>query len=292
MNDEELYLAATNEVEGENKSPGLWAKVMALSEGDEEKAKYKYIKLRVEQLSDERKNAAPTFTKKTVNEFDLKYLPVAEFAKIKSIPTDKVIQMIRDGFYVGQIKNGEWYVSREEVGNNEIPKPAAMASQKTDDSKKEYIPVEEFSEYKGITSEKAIAMIRDGFYQGQIIDDRWYVAYSEVSNAGENSSSESGGFFSKLTQGDYGLPKTYWLFGVLGNLLFIFPVALAAAAESMPILVLVLIASVVYSLAVAVGIWRASDKYLGPKVWAVLAKIAVLLGILRLFVELISMGNL
>lgn len=291
MNDEELYLAATKEVEGENKSLGLWAKVMALSEGDEEKAKYKYIKLRVEQLANERKNAAPKFTKKTVDEFDLKYMPVAEFSKIKSIPKDKVIEMIRDGFYIGQIKNEEWYVSREEAAKNEMPKPASRASQKTDDSKKEYIPVEEFSEYKGITSEKAIAMIRDGFYQGQIIDDKWYVAYSEVSNAGEPSS-ESGGFFSKLTQGDYGLPKTYWLFGVLGNLLFIVPIALAAAAESMPILVLSLIASVVYSLVVAVGIWRASDKYLGPKVWAVLAKIAVILGILRLLVDLLSLGKL
>ena len=50
MNDEDLYLEATNEVEGETKSPSLWAKVMALSEGDEVKAKYKYIKIRVEQL--------------------------------------------------------------------------------------------------------------------------------------------------------------------------------------------------------------------------------------------------
>lgn len=226
MNDEELYLAATNEVEGENKSPGLWAKVMTLSEGDEEKAKYKYVKLRVEQLSEEGKNEAPTFTKKTVDELDLKYLPVAEFAKIKSIPIDKVIKMIRGGFY-----------------------------------------------------------------QGQIIDDKWYVAYSEVSNAGENSSSESGGFFSKLTRGYYGLPKTYWLFGALGNLLLLFPIAVAVAAESMPILVLAIIASVVYSLAVLVGIWKASDKYLGPKLWAVLAKIAVIFGIFNLFAELILLDK-
>jgi len=135
-------------------------------------------------------------------------------------------------------------------------------------------------------------MIRDGFYQGKIIDDKWYVAYSEVSNGGETSSSVPGGFFSKLTQGSFGLPKTYWLFGVLGNLLFIVPIALAAAAESMPILVMVLLASVAYSLAVAVGIWRASDKYLGSKVWAVLAKIAVILGMLRLFVNLITLGKM
>jgi len=291
VSDEEFYLTATNEVEAENKKLDLWAKAMALSEGDEEKAKYKYIKLRVEQITNERKNAAPKFTKKTVDEFDLKYMPVAEFAILKSISIDKVIEMIRDGFYVGQIKNEKWYVSRDEVGNNEKPKPESMALQKKNDLKKQYIPVEEFSEYKGITSEKAIVMIRDGFYRGQIIDDKWHIAYSEVTNAGEASSSKSGGFFSKLTLGDYGLPKTYWLFGVLGNLLFIFPIALAVTAGSIPILVLALIASVIYSLAVAVGIWRASDKYLGPKAWAVLAKIAIIFGMLRLLFELISIGN-
>lgn len=292
MNDEDLYLEATNEVEGQDKSLDLWSKAMALSEGDEEKAKYKYINLRVEQLANDRKNAAPKFTKKTVDEFDLKYMPVAEFSKIKSIPKDKVIGMIRDGFYVGQIKNEEWYVSRGEVGKTDIPIPASRVPHKTEDSKKEYIPVEEFSEYKGITSEKAIAMIRDGFYRGRIIDDKWYVAYSEVLNLGESSSSESGGFFSKLMQGDYGLPKTYWLFGILGNLLFSASIALAAATGSIPMLVMSVIASVMYSLAVAVGIWRASNKYPGPKVWAVMAKISVILSMLRFFVELISLGNL
>ncbi|MDO6536245.1 hypothetical protein [Alteromonas stellipolaris] len=292
MSDEELYLTATNEVEAEDKLLGLWAKAMTLSEGDEEKAKYKYIKLRVEQLTNKQKNAAPRFTKKTVDEFDLKYMPVEEFAILKCISTDKVIKMIRDGFYVGQIKNEKWYVNRDEVRTNEKPKTESIGPQKKDGSKKEYIPVEEFSEYKGITSEKAIAMIRDGFYQGQIIDDKWHVSYSEVSYTSEASSPESRGFFSKLTQGDYGLPKTYWLFGVLGNLLFIFPIALATAAGSISIMVLALIACVVYSIVVAGSIWRASDKYLGPKVWAVLAKLAVILGMTRLFFELISLDNL
>jgi hypothetical protein len=51
MNDEELYLKATNEVEGDSKDPALWAKAMALTGGDQDKAKYEYIKRRVEQLA-------------------------------------------------------------------------------------------------------------------------------------------------------------------------------------------------------------------------------------------------
>jgi len=50
MNDEELYLKATNEVEGDSKDPALWAKAMVLAGGDQDKAKYEYIKLRVEQF--------------------------------------------------------------------------------------------------------------------------------------------------------------------------------------------------------------------------------------------------
>ena len=50
MSDEELYLVATNEVDGNNINLALWAKAMALADGDKDIAKYKYIKLRVEQL--------------------------------------------------------------------------------------------------------------------------------------------------------------------------------------------------------------------------------------------------
>jgi hypothetical protein len=209
MNDEELYLEATNEVESENKNQALWAKVMALSEGIQDKAKYRYIKLRVEQLTEERKNKKPAYTKKTVDQFDINYMPAAEFSRIKSIPEKRIIEMIRDGFYAGQIKNEQWYVSRKEVGKDEAPRLVTGQSKTSKDLKKEYIPVEEFAEFKGITSEKAIAMIRDGFYQGQIIDDKWYLAYSEVVSSGALTSPESGGIVSKLFNGDFGLPKTY-----------------------------------------------------------------------------------
>ena len=68
MTDEEFYLLATNEVEGEQKKPALWAKVMALAEGDRDKAKYQYIKLRVAQLIEEKKEERPVFTKKIIDE--------------------------------------------------------------------------------------------------------------------------------------------------------------------------------------------------------------------------------
>jgi hypothetical protein len=78
---------------------------MALTEGHQEKAKYQYIKLRVIQLEEERRNAEPDLTDKSLEEFKLKYMPISEFAKIKSIPEKTAIKMISDGFYMGQIRN-------------------------------------------------------------------------------------------------------------------------------------------------------------------------------------------
>lgn len=52
MGDEGLYFAATKEVEGSERRPALWAKAMVLADGDEQKAKYEYIRLRVAQLAE------------------------------------------------------------------------------------------------------------------------------------------------------------------------------------------------------------------------------------------------
>ena len=53
MSNEDLFLQATNELEDNNRDVMLWAKAFTLAEGDFEKAKYQYIKLRVEQLESE-----------------------------------------------------------------------------------------------------------------------------------------------------------------------------------------------------------------------------------------------
>ena len=53
INEDELYLQATQEVDEGNQDKALWARCMALCEGDEGKAKYKYIKERVEKIAKE-----------------------------------------------------------------------------------------------------------------------------------------------------------------------------------------------------------------------------------------------
>jgi hypothetical protein len=192
--DEEYYLAATREAEGQDRNVALWAKSIALCEGDNEKAKYKYINLRVEQL----KNSSPSepikpepiFTKKVIDEFSLAHMPVSEFARIKGIPEKKIIEMIRDGFYMGQIRDGSWFVNRQEVKKEDIrvDKNRTPTPKQT---KNEYVPVEEFAEHKGMTSEKVIQMIKDGLYVGRIIDEKWHVSFSEIEGHTQNAADSS-----------------------------------------------------------------------------------------------------
>lgn len=42
-------------------------------------------------------------------------MPVAEFAKLKGVTAEKVIDMIRDGFYVGRKVSDDWYIDKSEL---------------------------------------------------------------------------------------------------------------------------------------------------------------------------------
>jgi len=229
MNDEDLYLDATREVESKNKNPALWAKAMALSNGDQGIAKYEYIKLRVEQsIGSKKENKSNS-------------------AKIKSILESAISK-----------------------------KQTASPSKSPIKLKPEYIPVEEYAEFKGITPDEAIQSIRDGLCQGHIKNGKWSVPYSYVE---EPIQSISSNFFIKLINGDFGLPTTYWLFGILGNILFGILSAIAGASGMIEALPLAQLAAVIYFTIICIGIWRAADKYQGAKVWAGLAKAAIIIGI-------------
>lgn len=89
--------------------------------------------------------------------------------------------------------------------------------------------------------------------------------------------------FKSLKDGDFGLAKTYWLFGVLGNLLISitlnFLTGLAMAIYSL--------FSLAYGVTVLLGIWNAANRYTGFKLWAILAKLAAILGFLFVILSII-----
>jgi len=50
MNDEQYYAAAMDEFEAGDIQASLFSKALVLSDGNEEKAKYKYLRFRAQQL--------------------------------------------------------------------------------------------------------------------------------------------------------------------------------------------------------------------------------------------------
>jgi DedD protein len=112
---------------------------------------------------------------------------------------------------------------------------------------------------------------------------------SENENVTYRTTSSEKGFFGKLSNGDFGLAKTYWLYGVLID--FVGGIAIQLIT-SIGLFAIVMLAYTAYRIPVIMGIWRAASKYEGYKIWAVLAKIAAVLGVIMLAVGLISMVEL
>lgn len=99
----------------------------------------------------------------------------------------------------------------------------------------------------------------------------------------------------ELWRGDVPLVKTYWIYGVgVSLLLNVALLALTSMLSSVPAVSLPLfvlgILSILYTLFIAVGIWRSASKYQGNKVWAVLAKIMVVFSILRTVLNVVGVS--
>jgi hypothetical protein len=112
---------------------------------------------------------------------------------------------------------------------------------------------------------------------------------NENENMENDSETLEKGFFGKLSNGDFGLAKTYWLYGVLAG--FIVNIAMKPIT-SIGLLVCVMLAYTAYAIPVIMGTWRAANKYKGSKIWEILAKIAVVLGAISLIIGLISIVGL
>jgi len=100
------------------------------------------------------------------------------------------------------------------------------------------------------------------------------------------------GFFKKLSDGDFGLAKTYWLYGVLAGIIGRFLLEGISLSGSMALMVVFLLALVAYSVLQLTGAWNASNRYTGWRVWSVLAKIAVILGALLMLMNMVGLASL
>lgn len=85
--------------------------------------------------------------------------------------------------------------------------------------------------------------------------------------------------FKEMMAGKERLVITYWLWGVVGTMVVSFVLGFIAGLLGLP-MVLVMVLVLAYWAPVAMGIWKSSDAYKGNQIWAILAKVAVVLGAL------------
>jgi hypothetical protein len=90
------------------------------------------------------------------------------------------------------------------------------------------------------------------------------------------------GRVANLFEGNYGLPKTYWVYGALSGLVLGLLLGVAIAVTQSPFVALLcLLLLWVYQAFITIAIWNAAKKYPGSKVWSVLARVGTVIGILQ-----------
>ena len=102
-------------------------------------------------------------------------------------------------------------------------------------------------------------------------------------------SAKNSNLFVAFWNGDVSLVKSYWLIGVLLTIGVVLVATFLVIAVGLPYEAMfgIYIPWVIY---ITVGVWRSADKYKGPKFWAILAKIAMVIGVLLNFKDLLT-GN-
>ena len=99
--------------------------------------------------------------------------------------------------------------------------------------------------------------------------------------------SQNENFFVRFWNGDLSLPMSYWGVSVGIGLVFglLIGVFTGATGMSEDAMWGFLIPFQIYTV---VGIWRSADKYKGAKFWAILAKVAVVFGIVSNLFSMIA----
>ena len=255
MGDEEIYLLATNEVEGTQKNQALWAKVLTLTEGDLEKAKYQYIRLRVPQLAKEYKSVKPSpMTLSFVYDYNVNTQINEIYRLVYEGKTDREIAEIFTKQRVINLGRNDYIWTDEEI-----------ASIRRD--------------FRLDTSTPLVIT------SPQQADVEGPLEFLELSNS-----------FAKLIDGNFGLAKSFWVFGVLvpfvGNILVSIVISSSGKAEYPGVIavywLVFMVFSTFYELVAIISVWQAANKYRGPRLWAILAKsVMVLWGIMLPFMWLV-----
>lgn len=81
-------------------------------------------------------------------------------------------------------------------------------------------------------------------------------------------------FLQIIWNGDAGLAKTYWGYGTAGTAVFALPLAVVTPGSVFAIISVLIFLS--YFIFISFSVWRAAEKYQGPKIWSLLPRAFIL----------------
>jgi len=136
---------------------------------------------------------------------------------------------------------------------------------------------------------------KDDFYYGitriykkYILEKNTYSSHDDILES-KSQIKNQGNFLSKIYQGGYSLPVTYWFFGVGVNIIFrILDEIIFKNSSNATLALLFLLLNTAYLFLICVGIWRAADNYNGEHYWSTLAKCAVIFSIATLLIPILG----
>ena len=99
--------------------------------------------------------------------------------------------------------------------------------------------------------------------------------------------SQNKNFFVRFWDGDLSLPMSYWGVGVgiaiiFGFLVGVFTISVGMSEDAMWGFF------IPFQIYTVVGTWRSADKYKGKKIWPILAKISLVLGVISNLASMIT----
>lgn len=101
----------------------------------------------------------------------------------------------------------------------------------------------------------------------------------------------SKGFLKTMASGEHGLAKTFWLYGFIGgivwNIVFSISLAISIFLLGLPAII-VFILWTIYVINNIKGVWNSAKTYEGPKVWAILAQIVMILQVIMMVTMVIA----
>lgn len=298
-NDANLYLEAMKEVDSDQRDEAIWAKALTLCKGDQEASRFKYIELKVSLLQAAIDSDAPSMTDKAAETIKSTVINVAnnltepKGRQLSNIEDADLIEKIKSGEAKGRVRDGIWYLNeepRDKVRGEAFTPSTNTASTTMQELASKLLkktPAEAFANAHGFRPEEVIFAIKDGTLRGRLINGDWYIEvgteFTPNSRASRSSYSGEQPHLQKLVAGEYGLAKTYWLFGVgIGFLASVLLQILGAAGAPGGLLGIFGFVAISYNCAVLKGIWEAANRYRGPQVWAILGKVAVVLGAVQI----------